>query len=205
MTLFFASDVDLGLSFDADELSGFATIALIVLAALIVAVLVVIFVPSVRKRITTPLRQMKDALQVFRVPGKVLHLIGGNLGSEILFATTLAIVTHAYGYELPLTTFILINTIVSLFSSVIPVPGGIGVTEAGLTWGLTAAGVPEATAFRDCRHTSIHHVLPAADLGLHVLQVADQTTLPIGARGSCCGRALGLRHNEGRRPRNACG
>jgi uncharacterized protein (TIRG00374 family) len=120
---------------------------MIVLAALIVGVLLVILVPSVRKRITTPFRHMQEALEVFRMPGKVLDLIGGNLGSEILFAMTLAIVTRAYGYELPLSTFLLINTIVSLFSSVIPVPGGIGVTEAGLTWGLTAAGIPEDTAF----------------------------------------------------------
>ena len=136
-----------GLSLDPDQLSGLATIAMIILGALIVAVLIVIFIPSVRKRVTTPFRQMKDALQVLRIPGKVLDLIGGNLASEILFATTLAIVTRAFGYELPLSTFILINTIVSLFSSLIPVPGGIGVTEAGLTLGLTAAGVPEDTAF----------------------------------------------------------
>jgi uncharacterized membrane protein YbhN (UPF0104 family) len=147
LLVFFASDVDLGLSFDPDQLSGFATIVMIVLAALIVGVLLVILVPSVRKRITTPFRHMQEALEVFRMPGKVLDLIGGNLGSEILFAMTLAIVTRAYGYELPLSTFLLINTIVSLFSSVIPVPGGIGVTEAGLTWGLTAAGIPEDTAF----------------------------------------------------------
>jgi uncharacterized membrane protein YbhN (UPF0104 family) len=147
LLVFFASDVDLGLSFDPDELSGFATIVMIVLAALVVVVLLVILVPSVRKRIATPFRHLQDALDVFRMPGKVLDLIGGNLGSEILFAMTLAVVTRAYGYELPLSTFILINTIVSLFSSVIPVPGGIGVTEAGLTWGLTAAGIPEDTAF----------------------------------------------------------
>jgi uncharacterized protein (TIRG00374 family) len=124
-----------------------ATIAMIALGALIVGGLLVAFVPSVRKRVTTPLHQMKASLQVLRMPGKLLDLIGGNLGSEILFAMTLAIVTRSFGYELPLSTFILINTIVSLFSSVIPVPGGIGVTEAGLTWGLTTAGVPEDTAF----------------------------------------------------------
>jgi uncharacterized protein (TIRG00374 family) len=147
LVIFFASDVDLGLSLDPDQLSGVATIAMIVLGALIVGVLLVILVPSVRKKITTPLHQMGDALQVFRMPRKLLDLIGGNLGSEILFAMTLAIVTRAFGYELPLSTFILINVVVSLFSSVIPVPGGIGVSEAGLTWGLTAAGIPEDTAF----------------------------------------------------------
>jgi uncharacterized protein (TIRG00374 family) len=60
---------------------------------------------------------------------------------------TLAVVTRAFGYELPLSTFILINTVVSLFSSLIPVPGGIGVTEAGLTLGLSKAGIPDDTAF----------------------------------------------------------
>jgi uncharacterized membrane protein YbhN (UPF0104 family) len=145
--VFFASDVDLGLSLDPDQLDGLATIAMIVIGALIVAGLIVMFVPSIRARVTQPLSQMKDALQVLRMPNKVLALIGGNLGSEILFATTLAVVTRAFGYELPLSTFILINTVVSLFSSVIPVPGGIGVTEAGLTLGLTKAGIPDDTAF----------------------------------------------------------
>ena len=48
---------------------------------------------------------------------------------------------------LPLSTFLLINVVVSLFGSLIPVPGGIGVMEAGLTAGLTRAGIPHDTAF----------------------------------------------------------
>ena len=35
----------------------------------------------------------------------------------------------------------------SLFAGLLPIPGGIGVSEAGLTYGLTAAGVPTETAF----------------------------------------------------------
>jgi uncharacterized protein (TIRG00374 family) len=145
--IFFASDVDLDLSVDTDDLSGLATIALIALAVIIVGIIVVLCVPSLRRRVLAPLRQMKTALVVLRMPRHVLELFGGNLGSEILFAMTLAIVTRAYGYELPLSMFILINTTVSLFSSVIPVPGGIGVTEAGLSMGLTRAGIPSDTAF----------------------------------------------------------
>ncbi len=41
----------------------------------------------------------------------------------------------------------LINTVVSLFAGLLPIPGGIGVTEAGLTYGLTAAGLSSETAF----------------------------------------------------------
>ena len=114
---------------------------------MIVIIAIVLLVPSIRRRVLAPLRQMKDALAVLRMPSRVLELFGGNLGSEILFAITLAMVTRAYGYELPLTTFLLINVVVSLFGSIIPVPGGIGVMEAGLTAGLTRAGVDSDTAF----------------------------------------------------------
>jgi uncharacterized membrane protein YbhN (UPF0104 family) len=145
--IFFASDVDFDLTFDPDELSGLATIALIAVAAIILAVIIVACVPSLRRRALAPLRQMKDALVVLRMPSHVLQLFGGNLGSEILFAITLAMVSRGFGYVLPLSTFLLINVVVSLFGSLIPVPGGIGVMEAGLTAGLTKAGVDADTAF----------------------------------------------------------
>ncbi|MGI9603111.1 MAG: lysylphosphatidylglycerol synthase domain-containing protein, partial [Acidimicrobiales bacterium] len=37
---------------------------------------------------------------------------------------------------------IFINVTVSLFAGLMPVPGGVGVSEAGLSAGLTAVGVP---------------------------------------------------------------
>ncbi len=40
----------------------------------------------------------------------------------------------------------MINISVSLFSTLVPVPGGIGVTELGLTVGLSAAGMSEEAA-----------------------------------------------------------
>lgn len=40
----------------------------------------------------------------------------------------------------------MINISVSLLSSVVPVPGGIGVAEFGLVVGLTSAGLPAETA-----------------------------------------------------------
>ena len=41
---------------------------------------------------------------------------------------------------------LLVNVSVSLLSTFVPVPGGIGVREFGLTVGLTAAGVREEAA-----------------------------------------------------------
>ena len=45
-----------------------------------------------------------------------------------------------------LSQLILINTAVSLFAGLMPVPGGVGVAEAGYTAGLQAIGVPSAVA-----------------------------------------------------------
>jgi uncharacterized protein (TIRG00374 family) len=60
---------------------------------------------------------------------------------------TLGASTHAYGVGVPLPELIFINMAVTVFASIIPIPGGIGVAEAGLTAGLVAVGVPEDVAF----------------------------------------------------------
>jgi uncharacterized membrane protein YbhN (UPF0104 family) len=145
--VFFISDVDLGLSVDTEQLSGIATTALVVIAVLVIAVVVAIAVPSLRQRLVTALHEARDALQVLRTPRRLLALYGGNLLSQVLFAVTLGACVRAFGYDLPLSTLILINTVVSLFAGLLPVPGGVGVSEAGLSLGLTRAGLPSETAF----------------------------------------------------------
>jgi uncharacterized membrane protein YbhN (UPF0104 family) len=147
LSLFFASDLDLGFSADIDELDGLATIALIALIVIIAIVLVVLFVPAVRTRALRALGQVRAAVGVLRSPTKLLQLFGGNLLSQIGFAIALGACVKAFGAEVPLSSLVLINTVVSLFAGLLPVPGGIGVSEAGLTLGLTRAGLPDETAF----------------------------------------------------------
>jgi uncharacterized membrane protein YbhN (UPF0104 family) len=147
VSLFVMSDLDLHLSTDGSTTSGAATVVLIVLAVLAVAATVVAVVPAVRRRVVTALRQAGEALRVLRSPDKLLRLFGGNLLSQVLFAVAFAACAEAFGVHLPLSQLLLINTVVSLFAGLLPVPGGIGVSEAGLTFGLTTAGVPAETAF----------------------------------------------------------
>ena len=131
VTLFLLSDVDLGLSVDHDQLQGIATTALIVIAVVLVACLIAVAVPSMRKRVHGWRLEAHAAIQALRSPRKLLQLFGGNLLSQILFALTLGACVRAFGEEVPLTSLILINTVVSLFAGLLPVPGGVGVTEAG--------------------------------------------------------------------------
>ena len=53
---------------------------------------------------------------------------------------------RAFGEHLPLADLILVNTLASLLSGILPIPGGIGVMEAAISYGLVAAGVAEPTA-----------------------------------------------------------
>jgi uncharacterized protein (TIRG00374 family) len=145
--VFFLSDVDLGLSVGTDQLSGLATTALIIVGVLLVAGIVALLVPSLRARVTEWLHQARDALQVLHNPRKLLELYGGNLLSQVLFAITLGACVRGFGYDVPLSTLILINTVVTLFAGLLPVPGGVGVSEAGLSLGLTRAGLPSELAF----------------------------------------------------------
>jgi uncharacterized membrane protein YbhN (UPF0104 family) len=147
LLLFFWSDVDFDLTVNTDDLSGIATIALITVAVLVVLVVVVALVPSLRRRVLDMLRRARTAAAVLRNPTKVLQLFGGNLLSQVLFAVALGVCVRAFGEELPLSSLVLINTVVTLFAGLLPIPGGMGVSEAGLTLGLTAAGVPNETAF----------------------------------------------------------
>jgi glycosyltransferase 2 family protein len=74
-------------------------------------------------------------------------LIGGNLATGVLFAVALQTFARSLGYQIGLAELVLINVSVSLLSGLIPIPGGIGVVEGGLTFDLVRAGMPEEAAF----------------------------------------------------------
>jgi uncharacterized membrane protein YbhN (UPF0104 family) len=54
-----------------------------------------------------------------------------------------------------------VNSAVSLFVGLVPVPGGVGVGEASLTAGLVAVGVPEGPAIAAAiSHRMVTNYLP---------------------------------------------
>jgi uncharacterized membrane protein YbhN (UPF0104 family)/tRNA A-37 threonylcarbamoyl transferase component Bud32 len=130
-------------------LSAQTFIAILLVVALVVGLAT--FVPRIRRRVTTivmpQLRSAKDNLSaVVRSPGKALELFGGNVISQVFFALTLWAALECYGTSLGLFELVLINSFASLLGGIMPVPGGMGVIEAGLIGGFTAAGIPEEQA-----------------------------------------------------------
>ena len=117
---------------------------------IVVVAIVVAVVPKWRHRtmdmIRTPLSQIGSAFKTVRDPKHAARALGGAFGSEILYAAGLTLCVLATGGSVSLGEAIFINVTVSLFAGLMPIPGGIGVTEAGLIAGLTAVGVSQDVA-----------------------------------------------------------
>lgn len=139
-----ASDVSLGVLGADVELGPIIVVAVVVAAA--VAGVVLAVSSRLRDWLRDKLSPALSALQVLRDPRKVAQLFVGNIASQIMFAAALALCVDAVGAEVAFVDVLMANTLVSLFAGLLPVPGGIGVTEAGLTAALAAAGVPQESA-----------------------------------------------------------
>jgi uncharacterized membrane protein YbhN (UPF0104 family) len=121
------------------------TTVLILLALVIVAVAAV---PAVRAKILPPIKSAAASLwAVISNRRKRLELFGGNIAAETIYALALGATCLAYGVHLSLAELILANTAASVFSGLMPVPGGVGAAEASMTAVLASLGVENSTAF----------------------------------------------------------
>ena len=136
------------------ESGGDSKLVWIILAVVVlVAVLagVALAVPRLRRLAAEKMRpKVRDIWgnlkQVASSPRKLVLLVGGSLGQELLVAMALSVSLLAFDDHLRLPTLIVVITLAAIIGGVAPSPGGMGVVEAGLILGLTATGVSEADA-----------------------------------------------------------
>ncbi len=79
-------------------------------------------------------------------PRNLVEIFGGSVAAQIFVALALGTSLHAFGDRLSLATLIVVLTLGSMLGGISPVPGGMGVVEAGMIIGLTAAGINETDA-----------------------------------------------------------
>jgi uncharacterized protein (TIRG00374 family) len=79
-------------------------------------------------------------------PRKLVLLVSGSFAQELLVAMALSVSLRAFGDHLRLPVLIVVITLAGIIGAVSPSPGGMGVVEAGMILGLTAAGVAESDA-----------------------------------------------------------
>ena len=126
-------------------------VILVVVVCVLVLVGLVLAVPKVRRLVGAKMRPRiqevwGNARSVASSPRKVALLIGGSIGGQLAVALALAASLRAFGDHLSLATLFVVMTVSSMIGGVSPVPGGVGVVEAGLILGLTAAGISESDA-----------------------------------------------------------
>jgi glycosyltransferase 2 family protein len=122
-----------------------------VIAALVVIVLAVIAIPAgrrlIRARLAPVLGQvLPRLLAVVQQPRKLAEGIGGALLLDGAYILCLAACIQALGGSASLASIALVYLTGSALGSAVPTPGGLGAVEAALSAGLTAAGLPGATA-----------------------------------------------------------
>jgi len=116
-----------------------------------IAGLVLTFGRRIRRIVADKIRPLttkafEPVRNLAKEPGKFAALIAGNTGSQLLTAFALGASLHAFGVRLSLPDLLFTITIASMLGGVSPVPGGMGVVEAGLIAGLVGFGVPEDIA-----------------------------------------------------------
>ncbi len=126
---------------------------IVIIGIVVIGVLVTIglLVPRLRavvkEKVGPQYQAAKQNLRsILSDPRKALMIFGGNLVSQVFYALVISAALRAFGVELPLLQIIVINSLASFLGGMAPVPGGMGVIEAGLIGGMTAAGVPQSIA-----------------------------------------------------------
>jgi uncharacterized protein (TIRG00374 family) len=152
-------DLSSGSSSSSSDSSSSSGPSLLVLAAALIILggIIALAIPRYRARIKEAIpryraairAQMSEgakALRVLHSPSKVAMLFLGNLIAQLMLAMILGICLRAFGQSTSFAGLVLVNTMVSLFAGFMPVPGGMGVSEAALTAGLVALGIPNTVA-----------------------------------------------------------
>ena len=128
------------------------TVVLLFVSAVVLAVLVVAFTPSLRHRTMEIVRSTfakvrTDLGELARSPTKMALLFGGAAITKLATIVAFVASCRAFGIDLPFSDLGARYLAASVVASAVPTPGGVGAIEAALLVVLTGAGVPEPTAW----------------------------------------------------------
>jgi uncharacterized membrane protein YbhN (UPF0104 family) len=122
----------------------------IVLAVGILAA-VAALVPRIRRLLADKARphvvaMWSDIKEITTEPRKAFAVLAGCLGSQVFIALSMGAALHSVGEHANFATIIVVLTVAAMIGGAVPVPNGLGVVEAGMIAGFTAAGIPQTQA-----------------------------------------------------------
>jgi len=130
-------------------------VVLAVLVAVLVLVGLVVFivakVPKSRKafdeKVVPHIDELRTHLkELARSPRKLVELLSGQVVAQLVTALALGAGLAAFHQHLSVAACLVVVTFGGIIGSVSPVPGGMGVVEAGMTLCLKACGIPVSDA-----------------------------------------------------------
>ena len=142
-------------SFHAPSDSGGNKAAVWIILAVILAVgiaaALIALVPRLRRLASRKVRPhllsiWANVKAIATEPRKIVYVLAGSTLAQLLVILALGASLHAVGQHASIATLITVNTLAAIVGGAVPVPGGLGVVEAGLIAGLAAAGIPQDQA-----------------------------------------------------------
>jgi glycosyltransferase 2 family protein len=142
-------------SFHAPSGSGGDQAAVWIILAVILAVgiaaTLIALVPRLRRLVSRKIRPhllniWANVKTIATEPHKIVYVLAGSTLAQLLVILALGASLHAVGEHASIATLIAVNTLAAILGGAVPVPGGLGVVEAGLIAGLTSAGIPQDQA-----------------------------------------------------------
>jgi glycosyltransferase 2 family protein len=116
-------------------------------AAVLVIVGAAVGSPFGRRRLVRPTVELaRELLPTLRRPLRAIQLFGGATGYLLVSGLGLAACLAAFGARFPLLAVLVVFVVAQALGHLTPIPGGLGAVEALMVAGLTAIGIPPATA-----------------------------------------------------------
>ncbi len=137
--------LDMNISANAPSLDG--QLVLLAVLAVVVGIAVVALVPKFRDPVVSVARTTWARIgPLLKSPRRLISVVLANVLVQLLFSLAMYTVLRAFGQDVGFADVVLVNEAVALFAGLMPVPGGVGVTEAALAAGFGAIGVDSSTA-----------------------------------------------------------
>ena len=141
MILFVIAATITATSLDSYDTGGSVTLGAIAVVAALIGV--ILWIPKVRNKVMPAAKKAgSDIWAVLRNPKKGAQLFGGDLAGNLIYPALLGLCLLAFHQYLDYAQLMVVQIGAGMLGNAAPVPGGIGVQEAGLMAGLTAFGIP---------------------------------------------------------------
>jgi uncharacterized membrane protein YbhN (UPF0104 family)/membrane-associated phospholipid phosphatase len=146
MALFLGAAAITATAVDTSSSSTSST-SLWVIVIVVTVIGIVLLIPKIRGKVVPAVtRAARDIWAVLRNPKKAMQLFGGDTAGNLIYPALLGLCLLCFHQRLDFAELIVVQVGAGMVGNVAPVPGGIGVTEAALTAGLTSFGIPAAPA-----------------------------------------------------------